>query len=339
MAHAQGIQLERTNSDSQSGRGIEHCCIHDPIDFNFDLNLCSTVLGRSVAFLTFHEPVVKRQSLDSQTSEGFKAGIDPEAQEKAEPADAGVTGGTSPLPTGSEEKDTVRINPFDGDSDDSSYDLFDENALGAQTSPPSNLGDGSVQEGEETEGGQEEGGDESGASQNEEASGATAGDNKDANTDRLRVYESDDGTEGRNGQPEPATRELHWGEGEAEAEVGEAAGCTGYGFARKNGVGCAAADGEFGNLASTAALTPDSVGPLPFSSGSTAPRSRTGSSEPPPSPTPASSLPNSARVERKVSRIAGLLRRFSSGDTSDLAGAQLEPLEPLEIDSDDEYGA
>lgn len=280
--------------------------------------------------------MVKRQSLDSQTAEGFKATADAEPKEAAEAADAGATVGASPPSPGKGGKeDTVRINPFDADSDDSSYNLFDGSALGAQSLLPCKFGGGSVLEGEE--GGAEKGG-ESGVGQNEGASGATTDNSKTAITDLpTRAHHPNHGTEVGNRRSEFAARTLLADEAETEARAEAAAGNKGYGFgvARKSGDG-AAADGEFGNLATTAALTPDSVGPVPFSSESTATRSRVGSSEPPSSPAPASSLPSTARVERKGSRIAGMLRRFSSRD---MDPADAFRIEPLDMDSDDEFGA
>lgn len=302
--------------------------------------------------------MVKRQSLD-KTAEGFKAGVDPEANERVDPADAGATtaGASRPHPEPeavSEVKDPARINPFDTDSDDdSSIDLIDGNGPGAQTFPPCNFVGGSVLEGEEGEEDDAEEGDESRASLHEEASGATAGNSsssKNATTGPPpALQQPNDGIEGSNNRrSEPAVRKLLGGDAEAEADEEGAAGNKGYafGFVEKSGDGDgAAADGDSGNFAATAALTPDSVGPGPFSLSldPNTPRSRGGSrgSEPSASPAPASSLPSSARVERKVSRIAGLLRRFSSSrDMSDPAEEALQlELEPLQIDSDDEYGA
>lgn len=308
------------------------------------------VLGRSVAFLTFNEPVLKRQSLDSsQTSECFKAGVDleTEAKERVEPAGAGDTEGVSRPSPGNEDKDAVCVNPFDVDSDDdSSFDLFDENGLGAQTSLRCNFEEG---EGEDEE-------EDSGASQNEAASGATAGNSKNAPPMARHPNDAAEGSNSNSNRPsEPTARKLFGVRAEVEPEAQaqaqpqaqageeEPAGNKGYGFgfAHKGGDGGAAADDGFGNLGATAALTPESVGPVPFALESTAPRSRVGSSssEPPSSPAPESSLPNSARVERKVSRIAGLLRRLSSRDRGMSDPADALQLKPLEVDSDNQYGA
>lgn len=288
-----------------------------------------------------------KAALDAEAKERAEA-VDAEAKERVEAAEGDGDGASYPSP-GNEGKDAVRINRFDSDSDDSSLDLMDGRGPGARTFL--------VVEGEE-EGGEEEDDDESEESQNERASGLTADNSKNASTDPPRVHHPNDGTEGSNNRrSEPPARKLPPGEAEAaeEAEAEGAVGNKGYGFGfvRKRGDG-AAADSEIGNLAGTAALTPDSVGPVPFSLESTAPRSRVGSSEPPSSPapappskvgsneppsSPAPSPANGARVERKVSRIAGLLRRFSSRDMYDPADAlQIEPLE-IGLASDDEYGA
>eukprot|EP00752_Nemacystus_decipiens_P001235 g1234.t1 len=319
----------------------------------------------SVAFLTFNEPVVKRQSIDSsQTVEGFQAAADPEAKDRLKPDDAEArvsTGGDNhPQPSsGSEGKRTPPINPFDSDCDDSSVDLLDESGLGAQeASLPGNFGEASVFE-REGRGGEGEEEEESGASENGRAAGATAGKSKNAADADPPMVRRDpkDGTDHANRRSETVVRrKLLRGEAEAEAEAKAEEGREGaagnkgcrFGLARKSGDGDdgrAAADGESGNLAATAALTPDSVGPVPFSLDSTAPRSRGGSlhhgSELPASPAPAasSSLPDSVRVEGKVSRIAGVLRRFSSRDMSEPTEVLQIELEPLQIDSDDEYGA
>lgn len=309
---------------------------------------------------------MKRQSLDSSqtAAEGFKAGVDPEAEAKEredreEPAVVEAIEGASAEETDKYQgNDTVRINPFDHDSGDSGFDLFDGDALGAQTSLPRNFGDASVLEGEEGEGDEEEEEEEedSGTSQNEGASGATVGGRKNAtasaNSDPPVARHPNDGGEGNDSNnsspPKLAARKLLGGQAEAGAGAGETAGnkSFGLGLAQKSADGDAAAEDDFGTLGATAALTPDSIGPVPFSLESAVPRSRVDSSssnssistsEPASSTAPASSLPNTARVERKVSRIAGLLRRLSSRETSDPANALR--LEALDFDSDDEYGA
>lgn len=221
--------------------------------------------------------------------------------------------------------------------DNHANDGLDGSQLGARILLPFNSWDGSVS-GEEKE---EEG--ESEARPTEETLPATPDDSsKNTNSDRPLDHHANDGTElpvvghalvDESKRPEDTVRELSGG---GEKGRREARGREDYGFAQDDGD--PPADDEIGNLAATAALTPDSVGPVPFSPGFTAPRSRTGSSETPSSwAAGASPTADGVCVGSKASaRVGGLLRPLGSRANSD--PADVLRLEPLEFDSD-EYGA
>lgn len=92
-----------------------------------------------------------------------------------------------------------------------------------------------------------------------------------------------------------------------------------------------------GTLAATAELTPDSAALVHFSPGSTAIRSTNGSmSETPTRPAAGSSSPAySTGMERKVSLVAGLLRRFSSREIANPDPVDALRVDPLDFDFDD----
>lgn len=275
--------------------------------------------GRSVAFLTFHDPAVKRQSLEGGAGD-VKAALETEraSEEARDPGSSAKGGGT------------IGYNPFDDESDDESGggggSTLGASGLDARTVLPPDFCNGSVSE-EEGEG--------EGRSEvlgNEATSAATADNSRKPNTDRPL----DDGTKRSavvNMQPQHESRSSELvggdllGEGPGEREERRR---KGYGFAPCEEGATTAADGEVVNMTATAALTPDSGGPVTFSPGSASPHSGVCSIETPPSLAAGSPSPaNSPSVERKVSRVAGLLRRFSSSEIVDPDHAETLRLEPF----------
>ncbi|CAN0210030.1 unnamed protein product, partial [Ectocarpus sp. 8 AP-2014] len=287
----------------------------------------------SVAFLTFHDPAIKRQSLDKGAAGDIKAALETER------AKMGVEEARDPT-SNAKEGGTIGYNPFDDESDDESGGGGDGDTLGAsgldaRTLLPPDFCNGSVS-GEEGEG---EGRGEVLVS--EVTSAATADNSRNPNNDRplddgrkhATVVNMPPQHESRSS--EPVGGDL-FGEGPEEREERRR---KGYGFAPCEEDATTAADGEVVNMTATAALTPDSGGPVTFSPGSASPRSGVCSIETPPSLAAGSPSPaNSPSVKRTVSRVTGLLRRFSSRDIVDPDPAETLRLEPLEIDSDD-YGA
>ncbi|CAM9378501.1 unnamed protein product [Ectocarpus fasciculatus] len=296
----------------------------------------------SVAFLTFHDPAVKRQSLERGAAGEIKAAL---ATERAE---MGVEEARDPA-SSAKEGGTLGYNPFDDESDDESGGGGTSGASGLDTRTmlPPDFCNGSVS-GEEGEG---EGRGE--VLLSEATSAATADNSRNPNTDRpldggakqstavnVQPQHETDAASVRPGPSSPRSSEPVGGDlfVEGPEERGER---------RRKGYGCApceedattATDGEVVNMAATAALTPDSGGPVTFSPGSASPRSGVCGIETPPSLAAGSPSPaNSPSVERKVSRVTGLLRRFSSREIVNPNPAETLRLEPLDIDSDD-YGA
>ncbi|CAM9351160.1 unnamed protein product, partial [Ectocarpus sp. 6 AP-2014] len=287
----------------------------------------------SVAFLTFHDPAIKRQSLDKGAAGDIKAALETER------AKMGVEEARDPT-SNATEGGTIGYNPFDDESDDESGGGGDGDTLGAsgldaRTLLPPDFCNGSVS-GEEVEG---EGRGEVLVS--DVTSAATADNSRNPNNDRPL----DDGRKHATVVNMPSQHESRSSEPvggdlfEEGPEEREERRRKGYGFVPCEEDATTAADGEVVNMTATAALTPDSGGPVTFSPGSASPRSGVCSIETPPSLAASSPSPaNSSSVERTVSRVTGLLRRFSSRDIVDPDPAETLRLEPLEIDSDD-YGA
>lgn len=293
--------------------------------------------GRSVAFLNFHQPDFQRQDLDKKEPvTSVATAVETEAV-KTRPQAADVIIQTDDRSDAASKRRNVFLLSEDESDDNDEGDAGDGDACtgsapGARTSFSCNLAYGSASEDE---------GIKSRPSDN------LVDDEADVeSTDQAPDCRESDGMgssavghapDDERGQPEPVAVKL-LGEG---ADRGEAdGGGKDHGFAQcAEEAAPAADDSEVGPgvLAATAALTPDSAAPASFSPGSTAPRSTNGSvGETPTSSVATLSSPaHSAGVEGKVSRVVGLLRRFSSSRSI----ASPDPVdglrEPLDYDFDD----